>query len=304
MKISIITATYNRKKAVERCVRSVLAQTHADVEHIVVDDGSTDGTAELFEEGGSLNDPRVRFEKLKHNHGCATPARNRGLEIMTGDAFIIWDSDDELLPEAVATLVAVLNTRPDIDIASAPAYFLRAGVEIEVAPVPDRNVSFADKLAGVLPANEAVILIRTSCLGNIRYQSRNLDFIFMTRLAKNCSWFHVQQKLATVHLTSDKLSLTTQRKRKSATISIERARVLGPFVRQFRDDYVRHAPATYGELAYGATLGYVLASQKADARYFGVETYKYNRHLKRRIVVFLAWMPCAAWFLKQFIYRS
>ena len=99
--ISIITATYNRAATLQRSIDSVLAQTLDDWELIVVDDGSTDGTAELL---ARQSDPRIRVFTHPVNLGvCA--AKNTGFDHIRGEWFTTLDSDDEMTPDALKTML-------------------------------------------------------------------------------------------------------------------------------------------------------------------------------------------------------
>lgn len=93
IRISVVIPTYNRAGQVPAAVRCVLAQTHAPHEVIVVDDGSTDGTAEAL---APLMD-RIRYIKTE-NRGVSA-ARNRGIREATGDWIAFLDSDDTWTPE-------------------------------------------------------------------------------------------------------------------------------------------------------------------------------------------------------------
>ncbi len=98
--ISVIIPAYNARGSVERSVRSALHQEDADVEVVVVDDGSTDGTGELI---GDVfgSDRRVRIETLAKPSGTPGPPRNIGAVLATGARLIFLDADDQLLPNAV-----------------------------------------------------------------------------------------------------------------------------------------------------------------------------------------------------------
>lgn len=98
-RFSVIVPTYNRREWVGECLDAILTQTFSDFEIIVVDDGSTDGTAEWIRE-----QPRFSGVILveQENRGAAN-ARNRALEIAKGDLFAFIDSDDVLLPEHLQT---------------------------------------------------------------------------------------------------------------------------------------------------------------------------------------------------------
>ncbi len=87
--ISVIIPTYNRRELLLRAVQSVLDQTHADLECIVVDDGSTDGTEAALR---SLADPRLQYVRQENAGACA--ARNRGISLAKGEVIAFQDSDD------------------------------------------------------------------------------------------------------------------------------------------------------------------------------------------------------------------
>jgi glycosyltransferase involved in cell wall biosynthesis len=98
--VSVVIPTYNRAHVLERAIRSVLEQSCSDLELIVVDDGSTDNTAEL------LTKYQDRLTVLvQDNHGVSA-ARNAGIERSRGALIAFLDSDDEWLPEKIAKQVA------------------------------------------------------------------------------------------------------------------------------------------------------------------------------------------------------
>lgn len=89
--VSIITPTYNRADLLERALRSVLEQTFADFEIIVVDDASEDHTRHVVR---SFQDPRIQYARLQQNVGAAA-ARNAGLRQARGAFIAFQDSDNE-----------------------------------------------------------------------------------------------------------------------------------------------------------------------------------------------------------------
>jgi glycosyltransferase involved in cell wall biosynthesis len=93
----------------------VLAQTHPDWEMVVVDDGSTDGTAEAV---ARFPDPRIRLIR-QPNAGVAV-ARNAGIAQAGGDALLFLDADDWLAPDALSRLAAALEAAPGAVAATAP----------------------------------------------------------------------------------------------------------------------------------------------------------------------------------------
>ena len=92
-KITVIVPVYNTKKFLTRCVNSILKQSYENLEVIIIDDGSTDGSAQVCDEL-SKSDKRVRVIHQK-NKGIAT-TRNIGIENATGYYISFVDSDDYL----------------------------------------------------------------------------------------------------------------------------------------------------------------------------------------------------------------
>lgn len=111
-KIAIIIAARDAEPWVGETLSSVLAQTHADWQCRVVDDGSTDGTAEVVERYCG-EDSRISLVRVAGVGVSA--ARNVGLGLVPADAHYVavLDSDDTWLPTALAQLVAALEQRPD-----------------------------------------------------------------------------------------------------------------------------------------------------------------------------------------------
>jgi len=105
---SIVIPCYNRERLVRRAIDSCLNQDCTDFELIVVDDGSTDGTAESVL---AYSDPRVRLLRHAQNRGLC-PTRNTGIAAAYGEWVLTFDSDDELLPGALARFHQLAVTAP------------------------------------------------------------------------------------------------------------------------------------------------------------------------------------------------
>jgi glycosyltransferase involved in cell wall biosynthesis len=102
-KVSIILPTYNRADTIVRAIKSAQAQTFADWELIVVDDGSEDDTAAII----ANLDPRITV--IRQENGGMTEARNTALRVARGAYFAFLDSDDEFLPHHLELCVAFLD---------------------------------------------------------------------------------------------------------------------------------------------------------------------------------------------------
>jgi glycosyltransferase involved in cell wall biosynthesis len=106
--ITVILPIYNGTKYLKEAVQSILDQTYADFELIVIDDGSTDRSADIV---GGFNDSRIYFYTQK-NEGLAATL-NRGISISRGTYIARQDQDDVSLPDRLLKQVAFLNAHQD-----------------------------------------------------------------------------------------------------------------------------------------------------------------------------------------------
>ena len=125
-RVSVVMAAYNREDSVRAAADSVLAQTYPDLELIVVDDGSSDGTVAALE---AISDPRLTVIAEGENRGVSA-ARNRGIAEARGAWVAVHDSDDIWRPEKLARQMAVLDA-PGADFVAG-----YCGMEIEGTDPP------------------------------------------------------------------------------------------------------------------------------------------------------------------------
>lgn len=112
-KVSIVLPTYNRAEFLPQAFASIRAQSFADWELIVIDDGSTDETESLVAEFASSSLQPV-FYISQENKGPAA-ARNAGIQHARGECIAFFDSDDEWLPGHMSESVAALEANADVD---------------------------------------------------------------------------------------------------------------------------------------------------------------------------------------------
>jgi glycosyltransferase involved in cell wall biosynthesis len=109
--VSIIIPAYNHEAYVSEAISSVLAQSLADFELIVIDDGSTDATAERIE---AFTDERIHFFRQENRGAAAT--LNRGLELARGKYCTILNSDDRYHSDRLQVLSAKLEELSEVDL--------------------------------------------------------------------------------------------------------------------------------------------------------------------------------------------
>jgi len=123
-KISVIIPTFNRARALRRALDSVCAQTVAPDQVCVIDDGSTDDTAEVV----GKHYPEVDYI-YQPNRGVSA-ARNRGLEAADGDWIGFLDSDDEWHPHKLDSQLQALRQNPQFKLAHCEEIWIRNGVRV------------------------------------------------------------------------------------------------------------------------------------------------------------------------------
>ena len=230
--VSVVVPTFNRGHLLPRCVESILAQSYQNLEVFVVDDGSTDDTSEVV--GGLAADARVRYLPLETNQG-ANAARNAGIRQSTGAFVAFLDSDDEWLPEKLATQVETFRSLPEQFGAVYCAYFVkhdhrRHALVPEVVQVDGNALPIL--LNGWCPATPSMFMLRREVFSAGIYfdeEMRTLqDLDFWIRLADHYQFKFVPQRLVIKHNhLADQASMNLP-KRIAALATFERK--MTPFI--------------------------------------------------------------------------
>lgn len=116
-RLSVVIPVYNTLSTLERCVRSVLSQNMTDIEIILVDDGSTDGSSAMCDTLASAY-PSIRA--IHRENGGLSAARNTGIEASTGTWLSFIDSDDAFSPGTLSANLEWLESNPGTDMIEFP----------------------------------------------------------------------------------------------------------------------------------------------------------------------------------------
>lgn len=167
MKISVIMPVYNGAKTVKGSIESILTQTYKDLELIIIDDGSTDNSAEIIK---SFSDDRIKYYTQKNSGSPAGP-RNAAASHSTGEFIALCDQDDIWYPKKLEKQVAAYEKSPNkekIGIIYTQADFInKEGVKTGLSETPnegfmDQNTSFKKIISGnFIIACSAIIPLKT-----------------------------------------------------------------------------------------------------------------------------------------------
>ncbi|WP_158748684.1 glycosyltransferase family 2 protein [Acidobacterium sp. S8] len=121
MKISIVTLSFNQKRYLQDAIESVLQQNHPDVEYIVVDPGSTDGSREEIESYGT----RIACKIFEPDEGAAD-GLNKGFRKATGAVYGFLNADDLLMPLALSRVASFFQSNPQCDLVMGNGFIIDA----------------------------------------------------------------------------------------------------------------------------------------------------------------------------------
>jgi glycosyltransferase involved in cell wall biosynthesis len=178
--VSIILPTYNRERELSRAIRSVLEQTYTHFELVVVDDGSTDNSAEVV---AGFDDARIRYIKHDRRRGGGA-ARNSGIQ-RSDSAFIAFqDSDDEWLPDKLARQMPLLEgVQPEVGAVYCGYIRFGPGASEHYFPQPHITQKAGDILPSLLLENfigTPTLIVRRECFDRVG--------LFDERLARFQDW--------------------------------------------------------------------------------------------------------------------
>ncbi len=184
--VSVVIPSYQRERAVVDAVRSVLDQSFTDLEVLVVDDASTDGTVAAVE---GLGDDRVRVLRQAQNQGAGA-ARNRAMREARGRYVAFLDSDDVWLPDKLALQVAAFEAAPEaIGLIYGGTEVVDAhGVITRTSP-SERGDLYRQLLArNVLHGGGSNVMIRRSVIASVGWFDESFaaieDYDYWLRIAR------------------------------------------------------------------------------------------------------------------------
>jgi len=206
--VSVVLPTYNRAYILGDAIKSVLGQTYANLELIVVDDGSTDNTKEFVQ---TYTDPRIRYVRHEHNKGLAA-SRNTGIREARGAFVANLDSDDVWMLQKLERELAVFSTTaPETGVVYSQYERTYSNGRITVfpdVPVPAHN--FQKMLLEVNLISMQMALVKKDVFENAGYFDESIpalqDWEFWIRASAKTQFVFLPEVLTKGVVLSDSIA--------------------------------------------------------------------------------------------------
>lgn len=224
-KVSVLMPAYNSEKYIAEAIESILNQTFADFEFIIINDGSTDNTAKIVQKYAK-SDKRIRFINHTKNKGLIA-VLNEGLGLCVGEYIARFDSDDISLPERFARQVEYMDAHPECGVVGA--WINQFDTDIKQGNIyryPPKSKMFDFIIKGCLVAHP-VTMIRKSVLdeNKIKYNPAYKyaeDYGFWIQIAQHTEIHNVQQILLNYRWYGDNISIVHSQEQSKCTEQIRR----------------------------------------------------------------------------------
>ena len=205
--VSIITVTHNTEKTLLRTLDSVRAQTYQNIEHIIIDGGSTDGTLELIQ----ANEDAIAYWRSERDNGIYD-AFNKGVVLTTGQYIGILNADDYYEPDQIESAVAVLLKTEAPFVHGDIVMHGWKGLDVPLLGDPD----YASRIAQGMPA---IFQVTVLCQADVfkrcgLFSTRYLvagDFEWFLRLAQQ-GYIGAHSPSIRAHMQAGGISTTRQRR--------------------------------------------------------------------------------------------
>jgi glycosyltransferase involved in cell wall biosynthesis len=207
-KVSVIIITYNRSELLRAAIRSVLEQSYQDFELLVVDDASSDNTAEVVQ---GFDDKRIRYIRHETNKREAE-ARNTGVQNSTGEYIAFLDDDDEWLPKKLERQVELLDNSPRA-VGGVYTGFIKmettGKIVVQIVPSKRGNI-LHDMFTQNWIGTPSTVLLRKECFEKVGLFDKGIvfgpDYDMWIRISKEFQFDYIVDPLVKYYVHDNKLS--------------------------------------------------------------------------------------------------
>lgn len=246
MTASVIMSIFNGEKYLLESMTSVLGQSFSNFEFIIIDDGSTDQSADIVKK---FEDPRIRFFSNKKN--CGLPySLNRGIKHAKGQYLFRMDQDDISFPERFKTQIAFMENYKDIDICGTAVYSEKNGKKLVSSPLTNPEEIKATLLFRNVLAHPSVIMRKSSLVKHNLFYDPKLknaeDYDLWTRSFRQLKMTNISTPLIFYRKhESQMINMSNLR----PTVAVSRTKFLANFIpNPSKSEQEIHTRISTGEL--------------------------------------------------------
>lgn len=204
-KVTIVTPSYNQAHFLEETMRSVLEQDYPNIEYVVIDGGSTDGSAEIIQKYES----QLAYWQSQKDKG-QTDAINQGFARASGEIFAWLNSDDILLPGAVTAAVRQLQTHPEVGMVYGDCLWINADGK-KIGNFPAAQTDLKKLRRGYVHIPQQASFFRADLWKKVGPLDDSfyfaMDYDLWTRLAAEAPLLYVPELWAAFRLHGDAKSI-------------------------------------------------------------------------------------------------
>jgi glycosyltransferase involved in cell wall biosynthesis len=205
-RVSVLMAVHNGEKYLPEAIKSILSQTFTDFEFLIVDDGSTDRTAEII---NSYQDARIKLISNPQNVGL-TRSLNRGLDLARGEYIARMDSDDISVPERLAKQLTHMDTHREVAVCGTWAKDIDAEGKVTGVRETPVGEDLEREYWRPSPIIHPSAMIRRAHLNGLRYDDQiryAQDFDLWLRLKPHHKLANLPEHLLLYRVHSDSITL-------------------------------------------------------------------------------------------------
>jgi glycosyltransferase involved in cell wall biosynthesis len=201
MRVSIVTPSFNQARFLERTIQSVLNQTYDDIEYIIIDGGSTDGSQDIIRR----YEDRLAYWVSEKDKG-QTDAINKGFSRANGAVMAWLNSDDTLEPQAVEQAIAALEENPTVGMVYGHGFFINTNDE-KIGEFPSAQTDYRRLRRGYVHICQQAAFWRADLWRKVGPLDDSvyfaMDYDLWLRLAKEAPILYIHEHWANFRLHGD-----------------------------------------------------------------------------------------------------
>jgi hypothetical protein len=207
--ISVVMSVFNGQAFLSEAIESILSQTFRNFEFLVIDDGSTDRTAEILADYASRD---VRIRVMRHGNKGRTASLNIGINLAAGKYIARMDADDVALPDRLRDQVEFLEQHPEVGLLGGAVELInRQGKVIQTTRPPLEDEEIKSVMLGYNPmCHPAVMMRKEAAIGAGGYReafSESEDYDLWLRMSERCQLANLGKPILQYRVHSGQASM-------------------------------------------------------------------------------------------------